>query len=183
MKGNDILPWWAWPIAAIALVLAGLCAGFFIYGPKDSVAETYAASAVQSDGSIVLERKPDAAASAPMAVPKGGKVERVVRATVKPTSASCPDVSLDLALVRMPDSTRRVVASSPDGQIVAGVDIPIETASISDQPKWAAGLSYSTERRGGIWIDRDIGALRAGVAVRQDKSNRPVAEARLGIRF
>ncbi len=54
---------------------------------------------------------------------------------------------------------RRVLASSPDGQVVGGLDVPVETAAPPAKPKrWAVGLSWSepTLAPSGIWIDRDV---------------------------
>lgn len=181
-------PLWLYLVAAVLLVCAGMYASWALYGPKPAPPETYAASAVQSDGSVVLERKPNAVASAPMAIPKGAKVERVVQVKAKPkplASAMAWDtpVTIDLALVRQQDNTRRVIASSPDGEILGGVDIPIDARLISEQPQWAAGLSYDTNRKAGIWLDRDIGPFRAGIAMRQSDIGGVRGEVRVGVRF
>lgn len=190
-------PWRLYLVAAVLLVCAGMYLSWSLYGPSPATPETYAASAVQSDGSIALERKPNAVASAPMVVPKGAKVERVVQVRVRPVNdktisreysaenekQTCPPVTVDLALVRQQDNTRRVIASSPDGQILGGVDIPIDAPLVSEQLKWAAGLSYDTSRKAGIWLDRDIGPFRAGMAVRQSAAGGIRGDIRVGVRF
>lgn len=191
VKSLSRLPWQVWLIAVLILIGAGLAVGWWLYGPEPPVQETYAASAVQADGSLILERKPDADAKPAMRVPKGAKVERVAKVIAQagliPATASeparCPPVTVDLALVRLPDQTRRVIASSPDGQIVGGVDIPVENAVVHDPSKWAAGLSYDSNRKAGIWLDRDIGPFRTGVAVRQGDAGGVRGELRAGIRF
>jgi hypothetical protein len=98
-------------------------------------------------------------------VPKGGKIEREIRVTVDPnvteaTEASvtrtagesslasgplpasvgprCPQVTVDLSLVRMPDQTRRVIASSPNGSIVGGLDVPIDNPKLPRIQRWTA---------------------------------------------
>ena len=94
----------------------------------------------------------------------------------------CAPVTLDLALVKMPDDSRHMIASSPDGEVVAGFDMPVLPTILASPPKWSAGLSYSDQRKVGAWLDRDVGRAVVGVAVRQsDRGLR--AEARLGWRF
>jgi hypothetical protein len=126
---------------------------------------------MQVDGSRVLESKPDPNAKPQHQIPAGAKVERVVSVQVRPrsipavghpqTSAEsrpvqegrtldsgegrktipCPPVTVDLSLVRMKDQTQRVIASSPDGDIVGGLDIPVEQPKVQPDPKWiASGL-------------------------------------------
>ena len=106
-------------------------------------------AARQADGSLILERAPDAKAVPAQQIPKGAKVERIeriqVRASSAPAAATAPTngsglpaaaltpalpstTTVDLTLLRMPDDTQRVVASSPDGTIVGGVDIPVSSA-------------------------------------------------------
>lgn len=127
------------------------------------VAEQPAAAERQADGSLVLERKPDAKAKPAHAIPKGGKAERVVRVDVQPDRADCPICTVDLTLVRMPDDTRRVIASSPTGTVLGGLDVPIVPLVIEKDHPWAAGVSRGTgDESWGLWLDRDIGPVRIG---------------------
>lgn len=127
-------------------------------------------------------------------IPKGGVVERRMQVVVQPNtgpgssaplSASgvsvpgetgaaaqttaevrSPPIRVDLALVRMPDQTRRVIASSPDGQVIGGVDIP--EAPTRPEPKvlrWAGGLDYTVLPWGNVKslvIQRTWGPLTVG---------------------
>lgn len=140
-------------------------------GRPAKVIETPLPAAAQADGSLVLARAPDAKAQPKQAVPKGARVERVVAVEVKPAALKPPGEALrvDMSLVRLPDSTRRVIASSPDGEVVGGLDIPVETAAPAPEPKkWAAGVSWSpTHHTAGVWIERDIGRLRLGAELAQ----------------
>jgi hypothetical protein len=100
-------------------------------------------------------------------IPKGGKVIRVVEVTVDPGKARgggqtpgkgtivapggssgsvCPPVTTDLTLVRMPDKSERVLASSPDGTVSGGIDVPVSAPAIPRIQRWtAAGLvGYDT---------------------------------------
>lgn len=186
------------------LLFFALAAGFgwWLRGAHDRdrvVIEASAPAVRQADQSLILERKPDANASAPMVIPAGAKVERLAQVIVKPKPVpasapdhperilgmvdGCPPVTVDLALIRQPDQSRRVIASSPDGVIVGGVDIPVEPVRIiPDPPKWAAGASYSDQRKASIWIDRDLGRLVVGGEVRQSDQGLRGA-VRVGWRF
>lgn len=174
-------------LAAVAC-LAALATWYFMQ-PKP-VVETPAAAVEQPDGSVVVERKPDATAKPKQAVPKGAKVERVGSITVKPAATPDHPVTVDWSLVRLGDNSKRVVASSPDGQVIGGVDIPVETAEPPPPPKlWAAGISYNpSQQTPGVWIERDVGRVRLGVDINQI---RPViagpsdieARLRLGVTF
>jgi hypothetical protein len=177
------------------------------------VVEPPAPSIRHADGSLVLERKPDAKPpSAPHALPKGAKEERRVSVVVKPAkghvvqtnekdhfsepgnmvtdrfppidSCDCPPVQVALSLVKMPDNTRHVVASSPNGQILSGIDIPIESPKIPRTLRWAIGGTYSYDgaHRFGGFIDRDLGPFRLGVETFQTQTGW-TAQARAGIRF
>ena len=60
--------------------------------------------------------------------------------------AGCPPVTVDLTLVRAPDKTQRVIASSPNGEVVGGIDVPVQDQPIPRIQRWtAAGLAgYDT---------------------------------------
>lgn len=109
-------------------------------------------------------------------IPRGAKLEREMSVTVKPKARPfdnktscppCPPVTVDMSLVKMPDNTRRVIASSPDGDVVGGLDIPIEPGKPPDEKKWAVGLTASvTSGMGfGVFVDRDMGPFRVGAEV------------------
>jgi hypothetical protein len=179
-------------------IMLGLAGGWRLWKPGlKPRPETYAASTTQKDGSVQLERKPDPAAKPAHEVPKGAVVERIVRVVVRPASAvpeipvlpssasgpgapdlahlepaspstGCPPVRVDLTLVRLQDQSRRVIASSPDGQVVGGVDIPVEAAKPIRDLKWAAGVSYNPgEKTYGAFVDRDAAFLRLGLEANQ----------------
>jgi hypothetical protein len=205
----------AWIAGVVLVFTSGLGLGWKLWGTKPTKVETYAPPVVQQDGSVVLERKPQADAKPAQQIPKGGKVERVVQVVVQPTqqvpslppsgvpsvpSASgasleparppCPPVRVDLTLVRMPDDSRRVVASSPDGKVVGGVDIPV-TPSVPPRPLlWAAGGLYSVKDRGvGVWLDRDLAFARVGGEIIRTPATSTglpaqwTGSVRLGLRF
>jgi hypothetical protein len=198
----------AWALA----FAAGLGTGWTLWRPETPKPETYAPPVRQPDGSLVLERKPQEDAKPAQTVPKGAKVERIVQVTVQPHASPvlsppsvsgasdsanaparppCPPVRVDLTLVRMPDQSRRVLASSPDGQVIGGVDIPVEAAVPQRALKWAAGPSWNpSDRTFGAWIERDAGFLRLGADLYQVRE--PLAAGgrttwagfiRAGIRF
>lgn len=169
----------------------GILTGWMLWRPKPAPQAAPQPAIHQTDGSTVLEVKPDAHAKPPHQIPHGGTVEDVVHVTVQPLPAvdpvsplpsssgasvpsdparpPCPPVTVDLSLIRMEDGTRRVVASSPDGQIVGAVHIPVEAAK--PQPKvlkWSAGPSWNpADRTYGAWVERDLGPMRLGVDLHQ----------------
>jgi hypothetical protein len=187
-------------LIALGLGLAfGLMVGLFIgYSAyyKPPVLEKYAPAVRQHDGSLVLEKKPDAKPIPKQEIPKGSKVERVVSVTVRPTprdgigrpdaskaAETCPDVTVDLTLVKNADDTRSVIASSPDGEVIAGVDIPRELLpKESSPPKWAIGGMYYSNRGYAARIERDLGPLRIGADVLKT-GNDLVAGVGIMIRF
>lgn len=144
------------------------------------VIETAAPAITQEDGSHVIERKPDAKAKPKHQIPKKAKVERIEQVQVQGvtppeiaacTKVKCPPVKIDMTLVRMDDNTKRVVVSSPDGQVLSALDIPVETAAPPPEPKkWAAGLSYDPAKQtSGIWIERDLARIRVGADLNQTR--------------
>jgi hypothetical protein len=189
-------------IAACALVAAfalGMVVEYGIMRPNPTNPEIYAPASRQTDGSLVLERKPQADAKPAHQIPKGSKMERVVQVVVQPRDMSpksdsgtscaaqagtngsvhqddgnlpsatfCPPVRVDLSLVRMSDDSRRVIASSPDGEVLGGVDIPVE---VPDRPRvlrWSTGGSWNPgDRTYGAWALRDVGPFVLGAHVFQ----------------
>jgi hypothetical protein len=141
----------AWVLAAGLIFAAGIGLGWKIFRPKPvATVEVAMPAARQADGSLILERAPDANAKPAQQIPKGAKVERIERIVVRPTAPSTsaaataptsgpgqpaaaipglpPTMTLDETILRMPDESSRVVVSSPDGTILSGVDMPVSPA-------------------------------------------------------
>lgn len=186
-------------VILLLCIVAGAAITWYVARPKP-VVETPAAAEKQSDGSIVLERTATQPTAAPkMELPKGGKLERTVSVTVQPEAhfkmptpgqaaiEQCPPVSVDLALVRMPDQSRRVVASSKDGDVIAGLDVPVDTPALDEPKPWAAGLSYDPiKETPGVWVERDLWRVRLGLEVaqtRQQIGGPAAVETRLRVGF
>ena len=199
--------------AAAVCVYLGLMLGWYIWHPRPQPGEGEAlARTLPKSGAQVLARDPSTPVSQPIKAAikeSGGKAERIVHLTITPkpipapdTAApsalhppeaekpespapgcSCSPVDIDLALVRMPDQTRRVLALGANGEQIAGVDIPIESARAPRVLHWAAGASYDAKQREyGAFVDRDLGPLRLGVEVQQRAGGAAVL-MRAGIRF
>lgn len=185
---------------AASTFLVWIWFAYWVMRPEAKVMEPPAPEVRQADGSLVLERKLDPAAKPAKKIPAGAKVERLVSIKVKPnppaanpaqptSAADCPEAQVDLSLVKMPDETRRVIASSPNGAIVGGLDVPVEPTMAPPSRKWAAGLSWDPVKQApGIWLDRDIGRIRLGVELNQVRhlDAGPVeveGRIRLGVRF
>jgi hypothetical protein len=159
--------------ACLALAFLALL-GWAIFRPAP-VVETPAAEVRQDDGSLVLQREasgPITPATKPAhTIPPRARVERIVKVKVQPNQPPagqpCPPVTVDMTLVRELDGSRRVIASSPDGQVVAGMDIPVETI-YPTSGKWAAGLSLDPIHQApGVWLERDLSRIRVGVEINQ----------------
>ena len=136
----------------------------------------------QLDGSLVLERKPNADAKPAQMLPDtGAKVERVVQVVVQPDpieipkaalavegdtiTYSLPPITVDFTLLRQKDGGARVVASSPDGMLLSGIDVPVNVQAIR-QYKNAAGGSWGPDSYG-AWYHRGLGRRWiVGAAVR-----------------
>lgn len=178
-------------LESIAVFSAVACGGlWWITREPPPIPEVVTAAPTlrQSDGSLIAERAPNPKPMRPAhVIPTGGTEVRREQVTVAPSPAAaasgCPPVRVELSLVRMPDRGQRVVASSPDGDVVSAIDIPIEPALMVPPPRpWAAGLSYSTRREVGVWVERDIGRLRLGAEL--SKGDGPArAEIRVGATF
>ncbi|WP_375592302.1 hypothetical protein [Chitiniphilus eburneus] len=172
--------------ALLVLIMLGLGAwlGYLVGAknapvPEDTVP---AAQQTQDDGSVIAARLPDPAPSPPPhQLPSRAKEERRVSVTVRPTvqpnpvaaadgtlHCECPPLTVDLSLVQV-DGGRRVIASSPDGQVVRALDIPIDPAPLPPPSRpWAAGLSYGAHTDTvGAWVERDVSRIRLGLDVQQ----------------
>jgi hypothetical protein len=125
----------------------------------------------QSDHSLVLAREPNADAKPAHALPQGAKAERIVHVKLQPNAESLAipaavkgteitwlprPLTLDLTLARMPDGGGRVVASTPDGMIVGGMDVPV---SVPTGKKYShvAGALYTPSGGYGAWYHQSLG--------------------------
>lgn len=190
-----------WMLAGLLLVAVAVSA--YLFGVHTSTPSpeviTPAAAQSQADGSVILARSPATTTEtqAKQTIPKGATVERVITATVKPRarlklpdcssasepvprqSTQCPPVQLDLSMIREGDQ-RRVIASSPDGEIVAGLDVPVEAGLIPVSHPWSAGISYGSHRTPGLFLERDLGRLRVGAEAIREDTGSVQARLRLG---
>lgn len=83
--------------------------------------------------------------------------------------------------MRLKDGTRRVVASSPDGEVTSGLDVPVESAAPARVLKWSAGPTRDLlTARWGAAITRDVGPVRLALAVEPRSANNP-GTAKVGV--
>src|SRR3546814_2152003 len=117
----------------------------------------------QDDGSLIRVRAPaEHAPPAPHAIPRHAVRERAIGVDLQPAREDCPPVHVDLSLIREGDG-RRMIASSPDGEVIGGFDVPI-VAGLVPPPthRWAAGVRYDPFwRAGGVWLARDVSRIRS----------------------
>lgn len=186
-----------WPLLAVLIV--ALTGAWYFWSPKPPVPEVYAPQVKHPDGSITLEKKPDAKAKPTFQIPKGATVERIIKFSIQsktpvsninsqvevvqkitmakstpPNSTTqatleCPPLHVEMALIRNPDETRSVIVKSEDGDIIGGVDIPVEAAKPIPEPKlWAVGAVMDPFKQTyGAFVDRDVGWLRLGTQINQ----------------
>ena len=185
----------AWVLAAGLIFAAGIGLGWKIFRSKPVAAVEVALPAQrQTDGSLILERAPDANAKPAQQIPAGAKVERIERIVVRPTApstsaaataptngsgqpgaASIPALpsttTVDLTLLRMNDNTERVVASSPDGEIVGGIDVPV--AAAPREPKQTALGGYDIFNKSYLTgYLRKVGPFQVGAVGTYSAANR-----------
>jgi hypothetical protein len=88
-----------------------------------------------------------------------------------------------MSLIRQGDG-RRVIASSPDGAVIGGIDVPIEAGTIPAERPWAAGLSCEASRDCGktlgVWIDRDLARVRVGAEILKRETGGAQARIKVG---
>lgn len=194
----DAISWTIPAMIVLVLVGCGAAAGWWWAQPDGQPPETPTPAQRQDDNSLILERRPDPQARPRQQIPHGARLERVAQVTVQPDTtpptpgATCPPVTVDLSLVQDQAGAHRVLASSPDGQVVGGIDIPVAPAQVPDPSRrWAAGLSWSPiTRTSGIWVERDVRIpiidvhARVGLDVRQAQTAHGLdGLVRIGIAF
>lgn len=141
----------------------------------------------QADGSLEASRESTPHPTPPPhLIPKGYKETSRATATVAPSpeaaASGCPPVRLVLSTV-VDGNSRRIIASSPDGTVIEAKDEVIEPIMMPAPSRpWAAGLSYSSDRQTGVWLERDLGRLRVGAEVSKG-AGKPRAELRVGVSF
>lgn len=169
----------------IVAVLAG-GAGYCIRDATAPVAERvdYRPLVRQRDGSVIAERSADAKPPPPPhIIPAGHVEERRISAVVAPSLPG--PVQLDLSLVRDDEGGRRAIVSSPDGEIVSALDMPLMPALVpAPERPWAAGIAWSPNTdRAAVWVERDLGRIRLGADVWHTDEGALVPSLRAGWRF
>lgn len=150
---------------AVGVLVGAL--GLYLW-PEATIQETAEPAQRQADGSLIAERAPDAPLKPKHTIPKGTKVERDIRVDVQPTGRpDCPICTVDLSLVKLPDATHRIIASSPTGEVLSAIDVPREPALLDRNKVWSAGVLYNG-RWGGL-VMRDFRWLSIGGAVTTEK--------------
>jgi hypothetical protein len=175
-------------------VVGGMALEWRITNRKNPTPE--ASQAIQmKDGALVLPVTPSAQPIPHPSLPVGAKIIRQASVVVttgshqegastiqSPTIPSIPPtLTLNWNELQMKDGSDRLEVSTPDGQILSGVDLGREP-----EPKtlnWTVSATYTVDWLKGrkVWgamITRNCGPFVAGVAV-----NRDGATASVGVRF
>lgn len=138
----------------------------------------------QEDGSLVLKKTPQINVQPKHILPPSTKLKRAVSAVIQPNNTDCPPINVDMSIVENSKGEQRAVISSPDGTVVSGSDTPVINLNLKapKELKWAAGASYNSDRKYGVWIDRDVGLFRIGAEiVKTNEDTLYIVKA--GIRF
>jgi len=200
-------------IVAIALVsgtAAGISLGYHLGKPVTGKAEPPAAAIRQQDQSYIPPRIPNPAAKPRQIIPQGAVVERISQVQLQPFDADplptpgeppqdkaspadgkTKPLTLDLTQVLMPDQTRRMIFSSPDGLVSGGFETPVTPIQVPRERHWAIGLTGSPiQRTLGVWVDYTTGPwVTGGEALRVLESPlgcdraQTLINARVGIQF
>ena len=182
-------------LMAVAGVL-GVACGRRSVTADPQVIEPPAREVRQEDGSMVLERRPTGTTEGVPThqIPSNSKVVRDVEVVVqpKPTPVKCPDpapVTVRVSLVEAKDGTSRVVASSPDGEVLGGMDLP-RPRTVPRPPLNTLGLSVGLPGNYvGAYYSRAVGPLDIGAEVGLRTSPvgvvppGPEVRVRVGVRF
>lgn len=183
----------------LVILTLGLGLGYWLgysrYSPKP-IQETNAPEIRQPDGSLVLERNISETRipKKPPVMPfTGSEWIRHSEVVIKPTAsligsnAEIKPIVVSFDLIRLSDKTYRVIASAEGGEVMGGIDVPIETTAYPDQPKWAAG-GILLNNGYGAFIQRSLGAFLVGLDVAQvthkSLNTKELSySVRIGIRF
>lgn len=186
---SERLRYAAWGASAVLCLAIGLGIGWLIWG-RPGEPESPQIEQRQADGSLELERGPivdnvGAIIRPPHEIPRGATEERRVSVVVQPADKACGPLQVNLSVVRSTDGSARVVASSPDGMIVSGIDVPMKIEPmrrfyIPTPRPWAAGISYAGDQAWGIYVQRDVWRLRAGLEVNETRDGGAEARATIG---
>lgn len=161
-------------IVLVALLAVGIIAGSWLaFGTPDPVVEAPSVAIRSDDGALTLAREITTPTAKPAhKVPGTAKVERIVQARLKPTASPADVLTVDLTLWRQGDGAKRVTVSSPDGEIVGGIDVPVETSAQPPAFTWSAGISLDPfHQTAGVWMTRDWRRVRVGVEANEVVGN------------
>ncbi len=167
--------------------MLGLVIGWVLWRPAAPIAEPPAVAVRQGDSSLVLARRPDTTVKIPHVIPAGTRPVREISVAVQPAAplivhdtvpvpgepgrlivkvdtVFCPAVVVNLTEVEnTADHTRRLVASSPDGRVIAerSIDVPLAPARAPPrQLPWSAGALRVQDNGWGGYLSRDLGPFR-----------------------
>lgn len=133
----------------------------------------------------VAPRMGSSSPGAPVELDGGHQTGSNTPQMVKSSSANslCPPLTIDLSLVRLKDQTHRVIASSPDGTIVGGLDVPVDTPAAFKVPRWSAEALVGYDAHAGRNVFGGAVSYGRGPFVVQGGVIGGTAFAGAGIRF
>lgn len=199
--GGLLLGWWLWhsaPVVETAAPAKVLPSGGIVVErkPEAPVPPPTKQAAKEAGGkperSVSVTVRPNSTGASQAGMDKAGQVAgNAGGAGSNPAAGNrappceCAPVTVDLGLIRMPDKSRRVVATATGGTILSAIDIPLESPSYPKSLKWAVGVTVSYDmsqgRALGGFVDRDLGPFRVGLELSQRDGG--TATVKAGIRF
>ena len=151
-------------ILAIGLTVGS--AATWWYDHRTGPVEPSAPQSRQSDNSLLLaHNQSQPPKKPPHVIPSGSKVKESIHLEVQPKQAGCPICTADLSVVELTNGTHRVIASSPDGTVIAGRDFTFDR--LPKQTQWAFGAVYNG--RWGAILVHDVGPFQLGGLVTKDE--------------
>jgi hypothetical protein len=133
----------------------------------------------------VAPRMGSSPSGAPSQLAGGPQVGSSIPRTLESPSVNslCPPLTIDLSLVRLKDQTHRVIASSPDGTIVGGLDVPVDPPAPFKIPRWSAEALVGYDSHAGRNVFGGAVSYGRGPFVVQGGVIGGTAFAGAGIRF
>jgi len=168
-------------IAALVGIIIGLAAGLAIgywlwHQEPTPTVQSFKPAIVQDDGSVVVQRIPNATPSkAPHTIPKGARETRRIHIVAKPEpvdpgikGCECKPAEIDLSLIKWPDGTDGSVISGEGIDSARSIDAPIT----DDPAPYRHFIAIDGAPKGyGVLIGKHWGRLSAGIGMRKERGD------------
>jgi len=166
----------------------GFWVAWALYHPRPAPPLRQQQEVRQPDHSLVLRTQPATAREVHKAipalpqVPQGATLLAGAEAVLAPHQDASqpgampkPKIRVDMALLRMQDGSERIALSSPDADVVGGVDMPVvPPRGLAQERGWGVGGFWNpVSRAWGPIVTKDWGPLRLGATGRIERVQVP----------